>query len=77
MKALEDFVLSKIQVNLEKITADNWDQLSQKQWLLFLCAKDNICPEKKTMIKLAASLVSTKKYIYGFSYITQNYLIYM
>ncbi|XP_018569443.1 dnaJ homolog subfamily C member 10-like [Anoplophora glabripennis] len=59
VEALEDFVLSKIKVDIEEISSSDWENLDfdRKQWLLFLCGDNNVnCPERKTMTKLAASL---------------------
>ncbi|KAJ8922000.1 hypothetical protein NQ315_008638 [Exocentrus adspersus] len=59
VEALEDFVLSKIRVDIKEISSIDWEnsEFDQHQWLLFLCGENNVnCPEKRTMIKLAASL---------------------
>lgn len=58
VKALQEFVLSKLKVDIKEIYSENWGGLNKQQWLLFLCGDSNVnCPEKETMIKLAASLV--------------------
>lgn len=59
MEALEDFVLSKIKVDIKEISLNDWESFHDKQqWLLFLCGIDSVnCPERKTMMKLASSLV--------------------
>lgn len=59
VEALEDFVLSKIKVDIKDISSKDWESFDDKQqWLLFLCGDDNVnCPERKTMKKLAVSLV--------------------
>ncbi|CAH1183258.1 unnamed protein product [Phaedon cochleariae] len=57
VEALEEYVLSNLQVDIEQITTEKWGQVETEQWLLFLCPDESSnCPEKKTMIKLAASL---------------------
>ncbi|KAJ8970385.1 hypothetical protein NQ314_001253, partial [Rhamnusium bicolor] len=57
VEALQEFVLSKLKVDIQEISSENWDTLNKVQWLLFLCGDSNVnCPERVTMIKLAASL---------------------
>lgn len=58
LEALEEYILSKVHVNLEEIDQNSWARLKQKQWVLFLCSPDNYnCPEKDTITKIAATLV--------------------
>ncbi|KAG5887580.1 hypothetical protein JTB14_009988 [Gonioctena quinquepunctata] len=59
VEAIEEYVLSKLTVEIEEITSENWEhkQFENQQRLLFLCSDENInCPERKTILKLAASL---------------------
>ncbi|KRT80031.1 Thioredoxin, partial [Oryctes borbonicus] len=57
---LEDFVLSKLDVKINKVGVPLWnDEIYKKQdLLLFLCSDTGAasCPEEKTQIKLATSL---------------------
>ncbi|ERL92534.1 hypothetical protein D910_09847 [Dendroctonus ponderosae] len=57
LEALEEYILSKVHVNIEDIDQNNWPLLKQKQWVLFLCSNDNYnCPEKDTITKISATL---------------------
>lgn len=59
LEAMQEFILSKILVNVKSIKAEQWDELKTKQWVLFLCGNDNAnCPEMDTIKKVAAALVS-------------------
>ncbi|CAG9826607.1 unnamed protein product [Diabrotica balteata] len=58
LEALEEHVLSKLDVNLPDISSGNWTELDTGNvpWLLFLCGDNQDCPEKKPMLKLGTSL---------------------
>lgn len=61
VEALEEFVVSKLDVNVLDVTSKNWDtfRTENSKWLLFLCAVDNSnCPEERTILKLSSSLES-------------------
>lgn len=57
LEELTEFVLSNLKVNIEEISSANWDKLRKNKWLLFLCADSDICLEKSSIKKLAATLV--------------------
>lgn len=57
LEDLTEFVLSNVKVNIQELSLSNWENISQEKWLLFLCAENDMCPEKSTIKKLAASLV--------------------
>ncbi|XP_050310725.1 dnaJ homolog subfamily C member 10-like [Anthonomus grandis grandis] len=57
LEALQQYVLSKVEVKIEEIDAQKWENLKRQQWVLFLCPQDNVnCPEKDTIKKTAAAL---------------------
>ncbi|KAJ8942244.1 hypothetical protein NQ318_003091 [Aromia moschata] len=59
VEALQEFVLSKIKVSINQISAPEWknDKFKQHNRLLFLCCDNHVnCPEEDTKIKLSASL---------------------
>ncbi|XP_017779588.1 PREDICTED: dnaJ homolog subfamily C member 10-like [Nicrophorus vespilloides] len=53
---LKRFVLSKLTVDVQKITKDAWSVSKGNQWLLFMCGSSGDCPELETQKKLAAIL---------------------
>lgn len=60
LEALTKFVLSKLSVEVKRISSNDWEQsgFRSQNWLLFLCPEDSAnCPEPETQLKLAASLV--------------------
>lgn len=62
MEALQDYILSKLTVSINKISLENWDEdfLRKEKQLLFLCPDSGeSCPERTTQLKLAAALVQS------------------
>lgn len=58
---MQKFVLDSMNLNVELISGNKWidKKYNEKEWLLFLCGENgSICPEKHSILKLAAMLVN-------------------
>lgn len=57
LEALKNYVLSKVNVHIEEIDPDKWNQLKNKEWVIFFCSTVHAeCPDKGTIKEVAASL---------------------
>ncbi|CAH1121720.1 unnamed protein product [Ceutorhynchus assimilis] len=57
LRDIQEFLLSKVYVNIKEINAEEWSVLKSEQWVLFLCSEDDYnCPEKDTIKKIASAL---------------------
>lgn len=60
---MQEFVLSKITVNIQNVDQEVWDYgFDKQQWLLFLCPhEEGSCPEPVTRLKVAAAIEGIMK----------------
>lgn len=76
LSELSNFIISKITVNVQTISVENWelDGFDRLQWLLFFCPEGSSnCPEEEMRLKVAAAVVS--KFLYKTKFSLQYYKI--